>query len=550
MSDEERDGREGRYNSEREDRKKRERSPTSAEDHAPASRRRRSDDRDRRPSWEGRGGRRDYQRRGGGWGGRGGGRGGFGGGGGGGWHRPPVAGPPVRMTFKEFLGRQPGDVTPEDAQKRYDKYCEGFEGELVRSYFDRHQETAWVREKYDPMTIRKLRDAATSNPVEAAATFASGFDADAPSSWPSYAYDGPSPKVADPDDTADKPADDKPADDKATDDKAAEDSAAADTKPDLDKPLEPEAAPVDPDSPAGIAARTLFVAALPRTLTRPEATELFAKQPGFVEVRAPYEAEPRRTRQLWATYATKEDAEKAHRELDKKLVHPAAGDRLQVRVCAPRRWPPAPRLRLVPPEGNARLEKDIEQSTAVMKALDTLAGIEENPVVAALADDSATPEQKLDLVLWYLRDVHSHCYYTCMKLWWQWDTQRRPPAPEVEPEASSAAVDDGAPSADAGADESTAEATDATAESSEKLEKPDLDDGEVAEQEKPKPATDGNGNKGGKKRKKMANFGDRLGLGFDVHGLSNNWEDTLDKRCAKLIESAATAISEEEYLAK
>ena len=544
MSDEERDGREGRYNSERSDRKKRERS-AEAEDHAPSSRRRRSDDRDRRPSWEGRGGgRRDYHRRGGGWGGRGGGRGGFGGGGS--WHRPPVASPPVKMTFKEFLGRQPGDVTPEDAQKRYDAYCEGFAGELVRSYFDRHQETAWVREKYDPLTIRKLRDAATSNPVEAAATFASGFDANAPSSWPSYAYDGPPPSVADPNDTGDKPADDKLADDTA-----AADSAAADTKPDLDKPLEAEAAPVDPDSPAGIAARTLFVPALPRTLTRPEATELFAKQSGFVEVRAPYETEPRLTRRLWATYATKEDAQKAHQELDKKLVHPAAGERLQVRFVAPRRWPPAPRLRLVPPEAHARLEKDIEQSTAVMKALDTISGVEENPVVAALEDDSATPEQKLDLVLWYLRDVHQHCYYTCTKLWWQWETQRRPPAPEVEPETSSAAGEDGAPSTDAGADESTAEATDATAEVSETLEKPDLDEGEVAEPEKPKAAANSNENKGGKKQKKSGgNFGDRLGLGFDVHGLSNNWQDILDKRCAKLIASATDSISEAEYLAK
>ena len=184
-----------------------------------------------------------------------------------------------------------------------------------------------------------------------------------------------------------------------------------------------------------------------------------------------------------------------------------------------------------------------------MKALDTIAGVDDNPAVAALEGDSVTPEQKLDLVLWYLRDVHSHCYYTCTKLWWQWETQRRPPAPKTLPETPS--NDDGA-SADAGADESKAQAKDATAESSEKLENPDLDDGEVAESDTPKPAADAaNGNKGEKKRKKSgAYFGDRLGLGSDVHGLASNWAETLDKRCAKLIESAATSISEAEYLAK
>jgi len=456
---------------------------------------------------------------------------------------------PVKMSFKEYLGRQPEDVTPEDAQKRYDKYCEEFEGELVRSYFDRYQDTSWLREKYDPLTIRKMRDAATANPVEAAATFASGFDADTPSSWPSSAYDGPAPKVADPNEESSKPADEKPADATAAD--STGDAKPADAKPDLDKPLEAAAAPVDPDSPAGIACRTLFVAALPRTLTRVEATELFAKEPGFVDVHATYEVEPRLSRRLWATYATKEDAEKAHRELDKKLVNPAAGERIQVRICAPHRWPPAPRLRLVPPEGNARLEKDLDQSTAVMKALDARAGIDSNPVVAATEGDTATVEQKLDVVLWYLREVHAHCYYTCTKMWWQWETQRRPPAPEAEPEAAMATEE--APAADGGAAETKAEGMEDTTDSSEKpAPDPELDDGEVAEPEKPKPTTaDGSSSKGGKKRKKFGpQNGDRLGLGFDVHGLSANWEENLDKRCAKLIASAAAAVPDAEYLAK
>ena len=492
-----------------------------------------------------------------------------------------MAMPPVKMSFKEFLGRQPEDVTPEDGQKRYDTYCEGFEGVLVKSYFDRHHQMVFMREKYDPLTIRKMQEAATANPVEAAATFASALDAESPASWPSYAYDGPAPKEPEAADDSNKAVkaddgkadEDKPAADEKDADAEKDTDAAAAAKPDLDKPLEAgleAAAPVDPDSPAGIAARTLFVASLPRTLARSEAAELFAKEAGFVEVRAPYEVEPRMTRRLWATYATKEDAEKAHSAVDKKLVHHASGERLQVRVCAPRRWPPAPRLRLVPPEStkDERLSKDLEQSTAVMKAFDAREGIVAggNPVVAAL-EGSATTEQKLDLVLWYLRDVHAFCYYTCTKLWWQWETQRRPPAPEV------AAPEE--PPAEETKPEAAADSTEATEE------KPEdgggSDDGEIAEPDKTEPKAapdrrgvcfafqkgectrgdscrfshDPNGGGDGKKRKKGGEqFGDRLGLGFDVFGLSGNWEEILDKRCAKIIEAAAAAEPDSEYLAK
>ena len=70
-----------------------------------------------------------------------------------------------------------------------------------------------------------------------------------------------------------------------------------------------------------------------------------------------------------------------------------------------------------------------------MESLDTLAGLADdaNPVSAHLASEGAAAlsvEKKLDLVIWYMREVHAHCYYTSTKLWWPWQAQRRPPAPE------------------------------------------------------------------------------------------------------------------------
>ena len=285
---------------------------------------------------------------GGGWGGRGGGRGG--------WRGPPQPAAPVKMPYKEFLGRQPDDITPEEAQKRYDKYGEEFEQGLVRAYFDRNKDSSWVREKYNPLAMQKMRESAPTRPAESAATFAEAFDANDPASWPSYAYTGPDPKTPEEQAAeAEKAAEEKAAAEKEAEEKAdgGDGEEEGEAKPvDLDKPLEPEKAAVDPDSPAGLAQRTLFAPALPRSLTRNEAIELFANENGYVEVHAPFDVDPQRlTRRMWATYATKDDAEKAQRALDRKLVHPVAGERLQVHICAVRRWPPMPKLRLVPPNG-------------------------------------------------------------------------------------------------------------------------------------------------------------------------------------------------------
>ena len=100
-----------------------------------------------------------------------------------------------------------------------------------------------------------------------------------------------------------------------------------------------------------------------------------------------------------------------------------------------------------------------------MESLDTLAGLADdaNPVSAHLASEGAAAlsvEKKLDLVIWYMREVHAHCYYTSTKLWWPWQAQRRPPAPEpppaepaeAEPEAPAAADGDDAPAAEAAED--------------------------------------------------------------------------------------------------
>eukprot|EP01045_Picozoa_sp_COSAG04_P030132 COSAG04_NODE_5144_length_1721_cov_1.205919_2_plen_281_part_00 len=204
---------------------------------------------------------------------------------------------------------------------------------------------------------------------------------------------------------------------------------------------------------------------------------------------------------------------------------------------------------------------DLSQSTSVMESLDTLAGLADdaNPVSAHLASEGAAAlsvEKKLDLVIWYMREVHAHCYYTSTKLWWPWQAQRRPPAPEPPP-AEPAEAEPEAPAAD-GDDAPAAEAAEDSADKPKAAADGDgSDDGEVMEEkpkeEAPKPA-ESRKRKQHERHKGPGKFGDRLGLGHDVHGLSLSWHDNLDRRSKKFVAAAAAfkaqTQSEEEFLAQ
>jgi len=137
-----------------------------------------------------------------------------------------------------------------------------------------------------------------------------------------------------------------------------------------------------------------------------------------------------------------------------------------------------PDIRLVPPSGSAskRLQHDFDQSLKLMDVLDRRAGIyptsdtsepATNPVPAMLEAPELTMQHKLDLVLWYLRDVHHHCYYTCTALWWPWNTKRMPLVEEL---AAAPGPDEG--TATVSIADSSGAATDADAA---------VDDGEITE---------------------------------------------------------------------
>lgn len=496
-------GRREKFTSERSERKRsRSPSPSGRPQHRPRP------EKDRRQNW-GRGG--GGGRGSGGWGGGGrGGRRGYGRGYGG----PPP--PPSKMTFKEFLGRQPNDITIDEAQKRYEKYTKDFQGEQMSSFFADRQDSAWMRERYDPVVVAGVYDELAKAAASALAKFTERIETEDADTWPKYAYDAAVDVPPPPEPTA-----------------AEKEKESADTKKEqpskLDTSLSSSQASskqrksrgvcyafqrgecnrgdscrfshdledVDPATINGVPGRTLFAAALPRSLTRAEAIAIFAAVPGFEAAYGPVEIDPRAlTRRLWVTYDTREDATKALESLIGKRIGTVngngavlppdmgagtrgeqqsgrAGERLQVRMCPGKKWPPMPSLRLVPPSGvvPSRMQHDLAQAHRVMVTLDQRAGIAssdpadapeegamepeteaerpKNPVGALVATAAAAAaaeegglsvEQQLDLVLWYLRDVHGFDYYTCTCVWWPWVTKRLSVPAETAIPASSASA--------------------------------------------------------------------------------------------------------------
>jgi hypothetical protein len=216
------------------------------------------------------------------------------------------------------------------------------------------------------------------------------------------------------------------------------------------------------------------------------------------------------------------------------------------------KWPPTPMLRKVPAHSLSaeRLQHDYEQALAVTKQLDHRAGImsikyegddddggdnhddaRQNPVLPMLSalHSGLTAEKKLDLLLWYLRDVHRHCYYTCSSLWWPWNTMRSPALharENDETHASGAAANlaigsdpgDGAASGTASGDGTGA------------AKEPAAEPGAAG---KPSDVVSGPP----KQRKANRRKSTRVD---GVHELPQNWHTTLDKRVARLLESPAT----------
>lgn len=59
------------------------------------------------------------------------------------------------MSFKDFLLKQPDNISSHAAQEAYDEYVKGFTMRKPNKFFDQHKNEEWFRERYDPEYVSK-----------------------------------------------------------------------------------------------------------------------------------------------------------------------------------------------------------------------------------------------------------------------------------------------------------------------------------------------------------------------------------------------------------
>lgn len=59
------------------------------------------------------------------------------------------------LSFKDFLVKQPDNISSQDAQAAYDRYVREFARGRPNTFFDQHHEQEWFRERYDPEYVSK-----------------------------------------------------------------------------------------------------------------------------------------------------------------------------------------------------------------------------------------------------------------------------------------------------------------------------------------------------------------------------------------------------------
>ncbi|GBG58862.1 hypothetical protein CBR_g261 [Chara braunii] len=83
------------------------------------------------------------------------------------------------LTYKQFIVDLEDDITPEEAQRRYEEYRKEYSETAKRSFFESHREEEWLKEKYDPTVLEAFVQRRNENAQTASKEFVSEFEAGA-----------------------------------------------------------------------------------------------------------------------------------------------------------------------------------------------------------------------------------------------------------------------------------------------------------------------------------------------------------------------------------
>jgi hypothetical protein len=379
---------------------------------------------------------------------------------------------PALRSYRQFLQTQENGLDGEEAQRRYEVYKTEYTDRITKQFYDTHKDDEWFRDKYDPERIVVRRNELAARSRLAALTFGEQLlrgslhwrlDADHPDNVafaPFLEHDNASVRTPGELQLTSAAADARAAA------LAAADLGGADSAVDDDaskRALEAAGAAVSRD----MERRTVHVKGLPPSTTRAALDSVFRAIDGLERVHLSDPSLERMTRRAWITYSTVHAAQRAATQLgNHPLALPdGAATRLSLQLLTPHRV----RVRVVPPALSLpeRQERDVGVSRRLVELLDREKGLwppqaaaesdsaaaateagaadgdegaavgtkrplaqpkrvplDSHPLFSAVSFDARPVDEKLDLLVTYLRRVHNFCFYTGNEFDSEFDLER------------------------------------------------------------------------------------------------------------------------------
>eukprot|EP01117_Protostelium_nocturnum_P015737 TRINITY_DN6122_c0_g1_i2.p1 TRINITY_DN6122_c0_g1~~TRINITY_DN6122_c0_g1_i2.p1 ORF type:complete len:371 (-),score=170.99 TRINITY_DN6122_c0_g1_i2:111-1223(-) len=258
------------------------------------------------------------------------------------------------MNFKQFCETQPEDLKAEELSKRYEDHLEECKRRNLRNFWEGHKEDSWMKEKYLP----SKEEAKRIKGIEKAKREAENFDRELNVSF-----------------------------DFEEENKAEKTEQGENNKEKFN------------------VENSLFIRSVPVSRTKSEFQSLFSGMEGFSKLMVTQPIIFRKySRNIWIFFQTKENAEEAMNKLNKTKV----GEFELDLVLNSKENFPFGGTKVAPSSSVEKMSKDLQLAIKLCNSLDSERELES---FESFLKEGGDEVKKLDLLIRYLRQVHSFCFY-------------------------------------------------------------------------------------------------------------------------------------------
>jgi len=320
-------------------------------------------------------------------------------------------------SYKQFLETQPDNITPSEAERRYDEYKSEYKKNHSRSFYYEHKNEDWFKEKYDPSVLTKKRTDKLEASKKLLDEFKDMLDSNFDFSLSPTDLDiQNAAKQSEELEEGEHPSNiiNKPVKNEAEElNKVAMETAETQ----VDSKLEDETQLSQSNDSKSIIdgkmeTNVIFIKTIPPSIGRTEIEEIFKKHEGFKRATLSEVNRYKNFHRLgWAHFDTFENSKKA---LDQVTGTRIKDFELMMTLNKQSTQEMYKKSKITPPVAaeDDRMSIDLEQAKSLVQQLDKEKGIEENVLFTGkYAIDKLPIVDQLDRFIGYVRKVHCYCYY-------------------------------------------------------------------------------------------------------------------------------------------